>query len=222
MSASDSAAGCTGLRALLVEDVLPLASTLSRLLKPAFDVEHATTVAAALAVVDDGRPLAAMIVDVGLPDGSGLDIVDRARRQRLETPACIISGLPALEDLRRAGKDRAVWLCKPDLEEGLIAFARERLVEVAIAERGMRLAVLRDAEACRLSLRKSRILVLALLGLQRKEIAVRLGLPEGTVKHDTHAILDLMNQHRSERGELLLTKLEDYAAELAHGPAEGK
>ena len=66
---------------LMVEDDANVASTLAeRLRGSGFDVTHATTVAAARAAIERGA-FALALLDVGLPDGSGLDVA-RILQQR--------------------------------------------------------------------------------------------------------------------------------------------
>ena len=83
---------------LLVEDHLDTARVLGRILKNAgFDVSHAGTVAEAHALVADRR-FDLLISDVGLPDGSGLELM-RALRDAQGLRGIALSGFGTEDDV---------------------------------------------------------------------------------------------------------------------------
>jgi len=98
---------------LLVEDHLDTAQVLGRILKNAgFDVSHAASVAEAR-VLAGGRPFDLLISDVGLPDGSGLELM-KGLRDAQGLKGIALSGFGTEEDLaasREAGF--AAHLTKP-------------------------------------------------------------------------------------------------------------
>ena len=98
---------------LLVEDHLDTARVLGRILKNAgFEVSHAATVAEARALAG-GRRFDLLISDVGLPDGSGLELM-KALRDAQGLKGIALSGFGTEEDLvasREAGF--AAHLTKP-------------------------------------------------------------------------------------------------------------
>jgi CheY-like chemotaxis protein len=110
------------LRVLLVEDHGETRRVMSRLLKElGHEVETAGTVQEASEKVRGGG-FGLLISDLGLPDGSGLEVV-RAYREVSQGPAIALSGYGMEEDVKRsleAGFD--VHLTKP--------VRWERLVEV--------------------------------------------------------------------------------------------
>lgn len=72
----------SGLPVLLLEDDPAIADTVAFALKrEAFEVHHVLLVREALAALR-ARPMAAAILDVGLPDGSGLDLLQTLRRDK--------------------------------------------------------------------------------------------------------------------------------------------
>jgi CheY-like chemotaxis protein len=88
-----------GLRILLTEDHLDTARTLARLLSTSgHRITSAHTVADALRALDDG-PFDLLLSDLGLPDGSGCDVMTRARTAG--TPGICMSGFGAEADLER-------------------------------------------------------------------------------------------------------------------------
>ena len=83
---------------LLVEDHLDTAHVLGRILKNAgFDVSHAANVAEARALAA-GRRFDLLISDVGLPDGSGLDLM-KALRDAQGLRGIALSGFGTEEDV---------------------------------------------------------------------------------------------------------------------------
>ncbi len=107
------------MRLLLVEDTPELAHSVLRFLRAAgHAVDHApdaATAAAAMAVTD----YACVILDLGLPDGSGLDVLRARRRAGDRTPVLIATARDQISD-RIAGLDAGAddYVVKPfDLNE---------------------------------------------------------------------------------------------------------
>ena len=114
-------------RILLVEDHGDTADVLLRILrKNGYAVEHATTVVAAQEAADQDR-FDLVISDLGLPDGSGLDLMQRLRA-RYGFPAIALSGYGMDED-RAASKAAgfAEHFTKP-IDPERLQTAIERLV----------------------------------------------------------------------------------------------
>ena len=91
------------LRILLVEDHSDTAQILSRLLEhEGHQVRVATNVGDALKLSNEG-PMDLIISDLGLPDGSGYDLMNQVRPQFLTpVPAIALSGYGAEADIRRS------------------------------------------------------------------------------------------------------------------------
>jgi DNA-binding response OmpR family regulator len=84
--------------ALLVEDDANVARLCTRLLgRAGYDVRAAATAAEAKALLEGTEDYGIAYVDVGLPDGSGLDVAELARRLRPQLPIVVATG--ALEDV---------------------------------------------------------------------------------------------------------------------------
>jgi CheY-like chemotaxis protein len=100
--APKNAAPAGPMRILLVEDHASTASTLARLLrKLGHDVSVAGGVAAGLAVARAER-FDLLISDIGLPDGTGLDLVRQLRATHPDLPAIALSGYGTEADVRRS------------------------------------------------------------------------------------------------------------------------
>jgi DNA-binding response OmpR family regulator len=103
---------------LLIEDDRMLGGAIADGLRPRFQVEWVRTVAdAEAALATDGFDLA--VLDLGLPDGSGLDLLKRERRRGGQLPILILTARDAIQD-RLAGLNSGAddYLTKPfDLDE---------------------------------------------------------------------------------------------------------
>lgn len=110
------------MRLLLVEDDTLIAETLSRQLTAAgFSVDQAGTSERAkqLGGQEDYR---AVVLDLGLPDGSGLDVLKSWRAGKLSTPVLILTARGDWQDKvngLKAGADD--YLAKPFQTEELLA-----------------------------------------------------------------------------------------------------
>jgi DNA-binding response OmpR family regulator len=83
-------------RVLLVEDDTELGELIVRLLQPqALDVQWAQSLAAARSALAGPRPFDAMVLDIMLPDGNGLDL---CREVRIGMPALPVMMLSARGD----------------------------------------------------------------------------------------------------------------------------
>ncbi len=92
----------TALRILVVEDEPATLRLMARLLRGlGHEVETAGTIASALEVVEAGR-FDLIVSDIGLPDGSGLELMRRAVARRGAVPAIALTGYGMEEDIRRS------------------------------------------------------------------------------------------------------------------------
>ncbi|MGI4745404.1 MAG: response regulator [Janthinobacterium lividum] len=110
------------MRLLLVEDNEELADLLGRQLRAAsFDADHAATVGDAIILVET-RDYAAIVLDLGLPDGCGLDLLRRVRAKYCNLPVLILTARGTIDD-RVAGLDLGAddYLVKPFAFEELKA-----------------------------------------------------------------------------------------------------
>jgi two-component system nitrate/nitrite response regulator NarP len=136
-----------------------------------------------------------LLLDVHLPDGSGLDVLRRLSHTR-SRPAVI---------LLTAGMDDSQLLAADELEpEGMVlktsdpglliecmdaVAGGQRWIDTEIVER-TRQARERAASAPPLTRRERELVELVRQGLRNRDIAAELGVTEGTVKVYLHAIFD--------------------------------
>jgi CheY-like chemotaxis protein len=92
---------------MLVEDHIDTATVLARMLRRSgYEVTVANSVQQALAAMEsvagaNGRPIEIIVSDVGLPDGSGVDLMRRLR-EKYPVRGVALSGFGMDEDVRRA------------------------------------------------------------------------------------------------------------------------
>jgi CheY-like chemotaxis protein len=88
-------------RLLLVEDHIDTARALTRLLENrGYKIETVSSVATGLEAVERGE-FDLLLCDLGLPDGTGIDFIERVRKSR-KTPAIALTGFGMQEDVERA------------------------------------------------------------------------------------------------------------------------
>jgi two-component system nitrate/nitrite response regulator NarL len=145
-----------------------------------------------------------LLLDVHLPDGSGLDVLRRISRSRSRPRVILLT----------AGMDDAQLLAAADLQpEGMVlktsdpglltecmdaVDAGKRWIDPEIADRTRR-AQERADSAPVLTRRERELIELVRQGLRNRDIAAELGVTEGTVKVYLHAIFDkLQVENRTE------------------------
>jgi DNA-binding response OmpR family regulator len=115
-------------RLLLVEDDSAIRGFLGRALTEAgYQVDTAANAASAEALALEGNH-DAFIIDLGLPDGDGLDLIQRCRAQGSNTPVLILSARRSVDErvrgLEHGGDD---YLTKPFALAELLARLRNLL-----------------------------------------------------------------------------------------------
>lgn len=167
---------------LVVEDNPPLARSLSRFLGRFAPVHVTHTLAEARVAIKELDSIAGLVLDVKLPDGSGLDFLEEIRLLGLEAPALILTGLNDPSIPRRAQLHRALFLPKPPGPENLTSFVEWARRTLRQPERQLEEAVDRVSESFGLSRRERQVVLLAAQGLDRYEIGSQLGVEASTLK----------------------------------------
>lgn len=115
---------------LIVEDDFLLCQALGDYISKGnkFTVRDAGTLREAEAALNGNNPVAAMIIDVNLPDGDGRDFCARLRRQGRSFPIIILSGANSPADIVR-GLDAGAndYIVKPFGPEELMARLRAQM-----------------------------------------------------------------------------------------------
>lgn len=181
---------------LLVDDHPMIGAALEMLLRDtSYEViGRARSVAEANGLIGKQKP-DLLLLDVNLPDGSGLDVLKRLPRARSRPKVILLT----------AGMDDAQLLAAAELDpEGMVLKTTdpglltecmkavtegERWIDPEIVER-TRQAQHRAALAPPLTRRERELVELVRQGLRNRDIAAELGVTEGTVKVYLHAIFD--------------------------------
>jgi two-component system response regulator PilR (NtrC family) len=122
------------IRSLVVDDELPIRQLVSTLLKSAgHEVALAASGREALAALDAGPRRDLLVIDIGLGDMSGLDVVRASRRKDPDLKILVVSGYMGLDsvELRRALRNEGVvyTLPKPFAAQELLRTVREMFME---------------------------------------------------------------------------------------------
>jgi len=178
-----------GARFLVVEDEAPTAKHLARLIRAHGAAVVARTVQEALARLADFLPWSGFIIDVGLPDGSGLDVLASARLMHPTTPALVLTGDTERETINRAYSLGAGYLVKPIATEAIESF----LVGASGVGFAARVERVLQAWARRYAFSAAQVDVLrrAAMGADRRAIAIGRETSELTVKRQGASILTL-------------------------------
>lgn len=178
-------------RVLIVEDIAEARRWLSQIVVEAFpqaQVQTADSVRAAQAVI--GTPLDMALIDLGLPDGSGLTILRRIRETQ-DPVICLVTTVmgddASIVAALSAGADGYL------LKETPRAVLLRQLAQVAIGVPALSPAVARrimdhfrntgpvsQADG-QLTDRETQVLALIARGLRNAEVAAQLGIAETTV-----------------------------------------
>ncbi|MCK0537454.1 response regulator transcription factor [Alcanivorax quisquiliarum] len=184
---------------LVVEDEPLMQQRLFRILQDlGYDgsaIEIATTVAAARKHIHE-RPVSMALVDLGLPDGTGFELIDLLRSRDANLCILVISAWSTEEHIvaaLRAGATGYVLKDRDDLEISLSIrsvlrggapidpFVARRILELLPIARPER-ARESEGEGVKLSARETEILHLVAEGLTNREIAAQLFISRHTAE----------------------------------------
>lgn len=184
------------MRVLLADDHPMIAAALDVLLRGS-DYElvgRARSGADAITQVQRLKPQM-LLLDVNMPDGSGLDVLRQLRGLRRAPVVILLTA--GMDDTQLLTADRlgpegmVLKTSDPGLLLDCMDQVRkgERWVDPEIAER-TRQAKDRASRAPSLTPRERELIELVRQGLRNRDIAAQLGVTEGTVKVYLHAIFD--------------------------------
>lgn len=182
---------------LVVDDDPSVRAALSRLLRSQDIPHHLFASAEALFEARLETPYACLLLDMHLPDTSGLEVQDALRRLALPWPIVFMTGFGTIPMTVQAMRAGAVeFLTKPFDEDQLLTLL-QAVRRRAVAE-GRRWHHARQVEEKyqRLTQRERQVFSLVVGGLSHKQIAKQIGTSEVTTKVHKKNIMNKM-QSRS-------------------------
>ncbi len=175
---------------LILEDDELVARWLVRVFSRFRPAIRARTTAEARAVLEDPQQaLVALVSDVGLPDGSGLDVVRYARERRPSLAVLVLTSNTQPRVVNGSFLAGASFLNKPTTEDSLEVFARKALATEGIDDFRVLRVLEHVAREWSLTDRESQLLALAAADRPRNELATELGVSENTTKSQIKTLL---------------------------------
>ena len=193
-------------KVLVVEDELPMQARLLRILGTVGCAEHSVLCAASIAqarTLADGHALATALIDLGLPDGSGIDLIGWLHSNNPSLPILVVSAWTVEErivDALRAGASGYLLKERDDLEIAMSLrtlskggvpidpFVARKILglfnEATRYSSGVGEGEPKPAKGIPLSKREQTILLHVAQGMSNRNIADALGLSRWTI--DTH------------------------------------
>jgi FixJ family two-component response regulator len=211
----------------LVDDEPPILKALGRLLKAnGFETRSFLTARAFLEAYDPRRP-ACLILDLELPDISGLELQRTLQERGSTHPIVFLSGHADVPRSVSAMKNGAVdFLTKPVRRTALLAAIRNAITRSRTDQASSRQLEYVQQRCSQLTRRECEVVDGMASGLLNKQIAANLGIVEKTVKvHLARAIsklgcrssFELLRLVNSAPGILpLMRTFDDVPAEGAH------
>jgi DNA-binding NarL/FixJ family response regulator len=147
---------------LVVDDSALVGRSLQRLLSRYGDCLIATSAKQAAELLEREQSFAALIIDVRLRDGSGLDVLTAARHFHEAAPALVYTGAADREIINRSAALNARFVCKPFgpaelapfLEDVLRRYTDDPLYPIMESARHRWSLSPREAEILRAALRR--------------------------------------------------------------------
>ncbi|MEM9693750.1 MAG: response regulator [Myxococcota bacterium] len=193
--------------ALIVEDDPGIARAISQLVPGGLTTVVVSSVAAALGALAMPAKLAGAIIDIGLPDGSGIKVVEFLRARDLELPILVLTAALDRNLINQVHSLGAEYVCKPEFGGNLKEFLRR--IDPETRRLGRFSAVLEAArERYRLTDREVTILAESLDGIPRGRLAEVLGVSENTLKTQIRSLLDKTSRNSLSEAVWLVRNLK--------------
>jgi FixJ family two-component response regulator/signal transduction histidine kinase len=183
----------TGPLVLIVDDDDAVCEALSALLRS--EAIPSQTFASAEAFLEAGRPdrPACAILDVRMPGRSGLSLFEEMQARGMDLPVLFLTGhgdVPTTVQAMKAGAGAV--LTKPFRDEELLQ-AIQNLREQAQRTWGAHIEMENlQARYARLSAREREVMLLVVTGMLNKQVALQMGITEGTAKVHRGRVMEKM------------------------------
>lgn len=174
---------------LIVEDETSSAQSLSRILQRFRVTEIAGSVSEAIAALEARQRWTGLVVDVGLPDGSGLQVVEFARRSMPLVPVLVLTGRNDRAVINRAHQLRAEFVCKPALEADLYGFVRRAVAFERVPDERMAWLIEELSRHCELTSKETEVVAAAVANTPRNVLLEQFGVTDNTLKTQVRQVL---------------------------------
>jgi FixJ family two-component response regulator len=201
----------------LVEDFQPLRDSMAGILKRANIPCETFSCPTELIDSFDASRSGCLVLDLQLPEMSGLELQRKLSEAGCQLPFLIISGYGEIPDVTMAMRQGAIdFLAKPFTASIFLERVQESLLkDSAEREQRERLASTR-AKLDTLSLRENEVLELILDGRLTKQIATQLGISAKTVENHRSNIAKKMNVDSAVQLVKLITEFYMVTGRYKH------
>jgi DNA-binding NarL/FixJ family response regulator len=173
---------------LIVEDVVVVRDSLVRALAPHGHVEAVGSCAMARQALKRRR-YDSLIVDVGLPDGSGFDLVQPARQKWPGIWVLVLTGLSDHAVVARAHELGVSYLLKPFELDQLSVHVEETRARRNAGDRRISVTLDRWTRAHALTESESELLALGVRGVPRESLATLRGVRKDTIRKQIQVLI---------------------------------
>lgn len=167
---------------LILEDDEAVAASLVRLFASNFETVVAMTLGQAAAELEDPLRFGGAVIDILLPDGSGLDALTALRKAGAACPVLVLTAAFERQHASAAQLHGAEFLPKPPELANLFAFARRVTAFARTRDQRVQGFVASFAQKHRLTARETEVVALAAAGASREEILEKMGITRDTLK----------------------------------------
>jgi DNA-binding NarL/FixJ family response regulator len=173
---------------LVVEDVVVVRDSLVRALSAHGHVEAVGSCAMARQALKRRR-FDSLIVDIGLPDGSGFDLVQPARQKWPGIWVLVLTGLSDHAVVARAHELGVRYLLKPFELEQLRVHVEETRARRNAGDRRISVTLDRWTRAHALTESESELLALGVRGVPRENLATLRGVRKDTIRKQIQILI---------------------------------
>ncbi len=153
-----------------------------------------STIRAARRVLQGPRTIVGAILDPQLSDGSGFGLLPDLRTKAPEMPILMISGHCDINSINAAHLADVAIVARQNCVPNLKHFANQVQTALACASDQLGQAMAEIAQHNHLSDREQQLLTVAVHGIPRGRLALKLGLSENTIKSQIRSLLDKTNK----------------------------
>jgi two-component system response regulator FixJ len=204
---------------LIVEDDEHQARAIARRVPEPLQTVVVHSVEAAKGALSVPMRLAAAVVDIGLPDGNGLDVVRHIRDRGLAIPVLVLTAQLDRELINRAYELDASYLCKPQFGDSLQMFFQRAATGEALPQPVLD-AIDELAEDAGLTAREREVVMRATGGVPRSYLAEVMGISENTLKTQISHLLE--KTRRSSLSEVVWAVRGEHDAAASRPSRRGR